>query len=93
VEKWTNVLDCDASARHGVVLRRQRRGGRFKGLTKYVFFEPARTPGTPNIGRKWGPWAPQISSDWPRKSLDFEIRVGDQLGTLSVSKSKRLFSI
>ncbi len=36
---------------------------------------------------------PQISSDGPRKSLDFEIGVRDRLGTLRVSRSKRLFSI
>ncbi len=58
-----------------------------------MFVKPARTPGTPKNGRKWGPRAPQISSDCPRKSLDFELGVGDRLGTLRVSKSKRLFSI
>ncbi len=58
-----------------------------------MLFKPARTPGTLKIGRKLGPRAPKISSDCPRKPLDFEIGVGDRLGTLKVSKSKRLFSI
>ncbi len=48
-------------------------------------------PEPPKIGRKWGPRAPRISSDCPRKSLDFEIAMGDRLGTLRVSRSKRLF--
>jgi hypothetical protein len=55
-----------------------------------VFVRPALTQGTPKIGRKWGPRAPQISSDGPRKSLDFEIGVGDRMGTLKVPRSKRL---
>ncbi len=38
------------------------------------------------------PGNPQISSDCPRKSLGFEIGVGDRLGTLKVSKSNRVFS-
>ena len=54
-----------------------------------VFFKPARAPGTPTTGRKWGPRPPQIWSDCPRKSLDFEIGVGSRLGTLRVSKSTR----
>ena len=37
---------------------------------------PARTPGIPQIGWKGGPKAPQISSDCPRKSLDFEMGAG-----------------
>ena len=53
---------------------------------------PARTLGIPKIVRKWDP-APQISSECPRKSLDFEMGVGGRLGTLKVSRSKRLFSI
>ncbi len=69
------------------------RGGCFKKANKYMFFKPARTPRTPKIGRKWGPRAPQISSDCPRKSLDFDIGVGDRLGTPMVSRSKRIFSI
>ncbi len=55
--------------------------------------KPARTPETPKIGLKWGPRAHQISADCPRKSLDFEIGVRNRLGTLRVSKSKRLLSI
>ncbi len=53
----------------------------FQRAETYVFFSPARAPGTPKIGRKWRPRAPQISSDCPRKSLDFEILVEDRLGT------------
>ncbi len=45
-------------------------------------FKPALAPGNPKIGRKWGPRAPKISSGCLRKSLDFEIGVGDRLGTL-----------
>ncbi len=60
---------------------------------KYVFVRPARPPGTPNIDRKWGPGAPQISSECLRETLDFEIGVGDRLGTLRVSRSNRLYSI
>jgi hypothetical protein len=65
----------------------------FQKAKKHVFLKPARTPGTPKIGRKWGPRAPQVSSDCPRKSLDFEFGVGDRLDTLRVSRSERLFSI
>jgi hypothetical protein len=60
--------------------------------TEYAFFKPARAPGNPKIGRKWGARAPQISSDCHRKLKDSEIGVGDRLGTLRVSKSKCLFS-
>ncbi len=60
--------------------------GPSQGLKICVCVRPARTPGT---GRKWGPRAPQISSDCPGQSFDFEIGVGDRLGTLKVSKSKR----
>ena len=61
---------------------------------KYVLFTAGLGPRNPlQIARKWGPRAPQISSDCPRKSLDFEIGVGDRLGTLKVSRSKRLLSI
>ena len=56
------------------------RGGSFKRLNN-MRFRPAQTPGNPKIGRKWGPRAPQISSDRPRKSLDFEVGVGDRLPT------------
>ncbi len=61
----------------------------FRCANTYVFFSPARAPGTPNIGQKRGPRAPQISSDCPRKSLDFEAGVGDRLATLRVSRAKR----
>ncbi len=64
----------------------------FQHAKKYVFVSPARAPKTPQIGWKWGPRAPQISSDCPRKSLDFEIGVGDRLGTLRLPRSKRQFS-
>ncbi len=49
--------------------------------------EPPRSVGN------GGPGPPQMSSDRHRESLDFEIGVGDRLGTLKVSKSERLFSI
>ena len=54
-----------------------------------MLVKPARTPGTPKLGRKGGPRAPQISSDCGRKSLDFKIGVGHRLGALRVSKSER----
>ena len=60
----------------------------FGSYSKYVFLIPAGTPGIPQIGRKWEPRAPQISSECLRKSLDFEIGVGDRLGTLRVSRLK-----
>jgi hypothetical protein len=44
------------------------------------------------MGKK-GNGGPKISSDCPRKSLDFEVGVGDRLGTLRVSKSKGLLSM
>ena len=36
------------------------RGGRFRGLKHRYFLQPRRTPGTPRIGRRWAPRAPDI---------------------------------
>ncbi len=59
---------------------------------KYVFQagpDPGKPPNRPEMGAP----GPQISSDYPRKSSDFEIGVGDRLGTLRVSRSRSVFSI
>ncbi len=75
------------------------RGGRFKRLNNiyiyiYIYvFGVGPDPGNPQNWPEIGARTPQISSDCPRKSLDFKIGVGDRLGTLRVSRSKRLFSI
>ncbi len=61
----------------------------FQRAKTYVFFKPARAPGTLIIGRRWGPRTPQISSNSRRKSLMFEAGVGDRLATLKVSREKR----
>ncbi len=57
------------------------RNGRFDVLKNMCFLcMPARTPGTLKISRKWEPRAPNISSNGPRKSLVFEVRVGGPVG-------------
>ncbi len=48
-------------------------GGHFKGL-KNMCFLAGPDPGNPQNGPITGSRAPHISSDCPRKSLDFEIR-------------------
>ncbi len=64
-------------------------GWPFQRANKYVFVQPARTPRTPKMRRKWGPRTPQISSKCARKSLIFEAGVGDRLATHTVSRAKR----
>ncbi len=43
---------------------------------QYVFFKQARTPGTPKIGRKWGPGPPR----YPRTVLGNRNRGGGPVG-------------
>ena len=65
----------------------------FQRVQQYVSFKPARTPGTPlKSAGSGGPGLPRYRRNCPRKSLDFEIGVGDRLGSLRVSKSERVFS-
>jgi hypothetical protein len=50
-----------------------QRGGRFKRAVKYAVFKPARTSGTPKLGRKWRPRAPRyprtvLGNHWISKS-------------------------
>ncbi len=59
-------------------------GGRFKEL-RHMYFKAGPDPGTTQHRQEMGPPAPpQIWSDCPRKSFDFEIGVGGRLGTLRV---------
>ncbi len=67
----------------------KRRSGRFDVLNKYVFFKPARSPGTSQIRPEMGAPGPPYIVERTSKSLVFEVGVGDQLGTLRVSKSTR----
>ncbi len=58
----------------------------FRCTKQYMFLKLARTPGTPQFGRKRRPRIPRIWSNGRTTSLVFEAGIGDRLGTLKVSK-------
>ncbi len=63
------------------VLLLRTRGGRFKGLKNMCFLRRPGPREPPKSAGNGGPRGSQISSDCPRKSLDFEIGVRDRLDT------------
>ncbi len=54
------------------------RGGRFKGLTNLYFLNRPGPREPPKSAVSGSPGSPQMSSDCPRKSLDFDMGVGCQ---------------